>query len=63
MGRYISIKPARHGASDITPQTRRLPEDLRQPIEPGVGALVEFFRDLGLNPGGFRDFFHQAAVE
>ena len=63
MGRHFGIKPAGHGASDVTPQTRRLPEDLRQPIEPRVGALVEFFRHFGLNPGGFRDFFHQAAVE
>ena len=63
MGRNFSIKPARHGAPDVTPQTRGLPEDLRQPVEPGVGTLIEFLRHLGLDAGGFRDLFHQAAIE
>src|SRR5208283_2565456 len=58
MGRHFAIKPAWHVASNVSPQARRLPEDLCQPIEPRVGALIEFFRYLGLNPGRFRDSFH-----
>src|SRR5208282_1900160 len=63
MGRHFAIKPPWHLASHVPPEARRLPEDLCQPIEPRVGALIEFFRYFGLNPGGFRYFLHQAAVE
>lgn len=63
LGRNFGIKPVRQGASDVSPQPRILPELLSQPVEPRVRALVEFFRYLGLNPGGFRYFSHQAAVE
>jgi hypothetical protein len=63
MGRHFAIKSPWQLASDVPPQARRLPEDLCQPIEPRVGALIESFRYFGLNPGGLRNLFHQAAVE
>jgi len=61
--RDFAIEPAGHVPTDVTLHQRVLPKNLGQPVEPRVWALIEFFRHLRRDLGGFRYFFDKAAVE